>query len=67
MSVATAKKKSNNQPALTTTGRGAAFCVTLGIVCLSLGMIWVVACLAAAPGSRGVLAQLSDMVKGLGG
>lgn len=67
MSVTASKKKNANQPALATTGRGAAFYVTLGIVCLSLGLTWVVALVAAAPGSKGVLAQLTDMVKGLGG
>ena len=35
MSAATARKK--NQPALATSGRGAAFCVTFGIVSITLG------------------------------
>ena len=67
MSTAAAKKNNQNLPALATTGRGAAVYVTLGIASLTMGFLWIISLLAAAPGSKGVLFQLSAMVKGLGG
>jgi len=65
MSTAASAKKQKNQPALATTGRGAALCIALGIACLTLGCAWLLS-LYINSGSQ-TLAQLSMALQGLCG
>ena len=63
MSAATARKK--NQPALATSGRGAAFCVTFGIVSITLGAAWLLSLLFDRESY--VLRELCRALMGLAG
>ncbi|MBQ4075744.1 MAG: DUF87 domain-containing protein [Clostridia bacterium] len=65
MSTATAKKKKASAPALATTGRGAAFSITLGTVLLTLGLAFILA-LSTGSGSY-VLQALAKAAQGLSG
>ena len=65
MSTAAANKKQKNQPALATTGRGAALYIALGIAALTLGCAWLLSLYMGA-GSQ-VLTQLSLALQGLCG
>ena len=66
MSATAAKNKKNNQPALVTTGQGAAFCVTLGISLMALGLLWILSMLVPA-GSSEILRQMALTLYGLCG
>ena len=61
---ATAKTKPS-QPTLVTTGRGAAFSITLGIVLLTLGAAWLLSLFSG--GSSYVLSEMAQALEGLGG
>ena len=61
---ATVKNKSS-QPALATTGKGAAFCVTLGVTLLTAALAFVLS--LTNGGDSYVLSQLSQALQGLGG
>ena len=65
MSAATAKNKKQAQPALATTGRGAALYITLGIFMLTLGAAWALSLITAQDSY--VLEQLRLMLLGLCG
>ena len=65
MSTAAAKKKNNAQPALATTGRGAAFAITFGITLLTLSLAWLISLITQADSY--VLSQLRRALQGLCG
>ncbi len=65
LTMSTAVKKQKSQPALATTGRGAAFNIALGIVSLTMGCAWLFS-LYVNTGSQ-VLTQLSFTLQGLCG
>ncbi|MBE5782670.1 MAG: DUF87 domain-containing protein [Clostridiales bacterium] len=65
MTAAAAKKKNNAQPALATTGRGAAFAITLGITLLTLGLAWLISLITQTDSY--VLSQLRLSLQGLCG
>ncbi|MBE5787989.1 MAG: hypothetical protein E7324_10735, partial [Clostridiales bacterium] len=65
MSTAAAKKKKQAAPALATTGRGAAFCIALGIVMLTMGMMLLISLLWG--NYSHVLGRLNAALQGLGG
>lgn len=62
---AAAKKSNNGQPALVTTGRGAAFAITLGVTLLALGLTWLISLFAR--GESYVLGQMNKALTGLCG
>ena len=62
---AAAKKSNNGQPPLVTTGRGAAFAITLGVTLLALGLTWFISLFA--PGESYVLGQMNKALTGLCG
>lgn len=65
MSTAAAKQKKQSQPALVTSGKGAAFSITLGVTLLTLGVAWLLS-LITFSGSY-VLSELRKALQGLCG
>ena len=66
MSATTAKNQKSNQPALVTTGQGAALYVTLGVTLMTLGCLWLLSMLMDG-GSSEILRQLALTLYGLCG
>ena len=66
MSATTAKNKQTKQPALVTTGQGAAFCVTVGVTMMTLGLLWLLSMLSD-PSSSEILRQMALTLYGLCG
>ena len=65
MSNAASKKKNNAQPALATTGRGAAFAITFGITLLTLSLCWLISLITRTDSY--VLSELRRALLGLCG
>ena len=65
MSATASKKQKHNQPALATTGRGAALYITLGIFFLTLGAAWLISLIISQESY--VIQQLFLMLMGLCG
>ncbi len=65
MSAANAKKKKTSQPALATTGRGAAFAITLGITLITLSLAWLLSFFSGSDSY--VLLEMRKALQGLCG
>ena len=65
MSAANAKNKKTNQPALATTGRGAAFAITMGITLITLAFAWLLSLLSGSDSY--VLSEMRKALQGLCG
>ena len=65
MSASAEKKRKQSEPALATTGRGAALYITLGIFMLTLGAAWVLSLMGVQESYA--IQQMSLLLWGLGG